>query len=150
MLVAGAGSGVGELATRLGARGAQATALPTGQPSDAVIAQAVAAAAGLDLVVVQTSNALGDPAARQLRLVRALAATGVPVVVVAVRDPYELAHLPEVPAQLATFSTVPAAMEALAKVITGERSPRGRLPVAVPSAGDPSTVLYPYGHGLSW
>ncbi|MFC0534134.1 glycoside hydrolase family 3 protein [Phytohabitans kaempferiae] len=141
---------VGTLAARLAERGARATALPTGQPSDAVIAQAVAAAAGHDLVVVQTSNALADAAARQLRLVRALAATGKPVVVVAVRDPYELAHLPEVPAQLATFSNVPAAMAALAKVLTGERSPRGRLPVEVPAAADPSTAHYPYGHGLSW
>jgi beta-N-acetylhexosaminidase len=141
---------IGTLAARLAERGARTTALPTGQPSDAVIAQAVAAAASHDLVVVQTNQALADTATRQLRLVRALAATGKPVVLVAVRDPYELAHLTEVPAQLATFSTVPAAMAALAKVITGEVSPRGRLPVAVPAAGSPSTVLYPYGHGLSW
>ncbi|MDQ7910632.1 glycoside hydrolase family 3 N-terminal domain-containing protein [Phytohabitans sp. ZYX-F-186] len=143
VLSTGAGDPAG-LAATLTARGASATALPTGQqPSDAVTAQAVTAAASHDLVVVQTSNALTDPAGPQLRLVRALAATGTPVVVVAVRDPYELAQLTEVPAQLATFSAVPAAMVALAKVITGEVPPRGRLPVAVPPA-------YPYGHGLSW
>ncbi len=142
------------LADRLAARGARTTALPTGLPSDAKIAEAVAAAGTHDVTVVLTQKAgdtvTADPGARQQALVRALVATGRPVVVVAVRDPYDIAHLPQVDTYLATYSYTPVAMESLARVLLGEQGPRGRLPVAIPAAGDPSTVLYPYGHGLRW
>jgi beta-N-acetylhexosaminidase len=140
---------VGTLAARLGARGNATTALPTGtQPTDAAIASAVAAAGTHDLVVVQTQNA--DRQLRQRTLVNALVATGKPVVVVSVRDPYDIAHLPGVTTYLATFSYAPPSMESLAAVILGEVGPRGRLPVAIPRVDDPAAALYPLGHGLNW
>ena len=80
-----------------------------------------------------------DPAGGQQRLVKALVATGTPVVVVAVRDPYDIAYLPGVRTYLATYSYSPVAIEAAARVITGEvgahghaagRRARGRRPVA--------------------
>ena len=82
-----------------------------------------------------------DPAGGQQRLVKALVATGTPVVVVAVRDPYDIAYLPGVRTYLATYSYSPVAIEAAARVITGEVAPdghaagrraRGRRPVAGP------------------
>jgi beta-N-acetylhexosaminidase len=39
-------------------------------------------------------------------------------------------------------------MESLAKVLYGEVAPRGKLPVAIPSAG--RDAAYEFGHGLSW
>ena len=32
----------------------------------------------------------------------------------------------------------------------GENAPVGKLPVTIPVAGDPSTALHPFGHGLTW
>ena len=40
-------------------------------------------------------------------------------------------------------------MESLAKVMLGEVSPQGKLPVDIPG-GDPTAILYPFGTGLTW
>jgi beta-N-acetylhexosaminidase len=142
------------LADSLIAHGADATSLVTNLPSDAQIREAVAASGRHDLTVVLTSRAwdtaVADPGGRQQALVRALVATGRPVVVVAVRDPYDIAHLPGVSTYLATYSFTAVAMESLARVLLGVTAPRGKLPVAIPSASDPATELYPFGHGLTW
>lgn len=136
------------------ARGARATARPATLPSDAVIAATATQAAQHDLTVVLVNKAwdttVTDPRATQQRLVAALVATGKPVVVVAVRDPYDIAHLPGVTTYLATYSYTRAAMDALVRALHGELSPRGRLPVTIPTAEGAGTVLYPYGHGLTW
>ncbi|SCF11444.1 beta-N-acetylhexosaminidase [Micromonospora purpureochromogenes] len=136
------------------ARGARATARPATLPSDAVIAATATQAAEHDLTVVLVNKAwdttITDPRATQQRLVAALLATGKPVVVVAVRDPYDIAHLPGVTTYLATYSYTRAAMDALVRALYGELSPRGRLPVTIPTAEGAGTVLYPYGHGLTW
>ncbi|MEH1168457.1 glycoside hydrolase family 3 protein [Micromonospora sp. CPCC 205539] len=136
------------------ARGARATARPATLPSDAVIASTAAQAAEHDLTVVLVNKAwdtaVADPRATQRRLVAALLGTGKPVIVVAVRDPYDIAYLPGVTTYLATYSYTRAAMDALVRALHGELSPSGRLPVTIPTAEGAGTVLYPYGHGLSW
>ncbi|SCF12345.1 beta-N-acetylhexosaminidase [Micromonospora coriariae] len=135
-------------------RGARATARPATLPSDAVIAATATQAAEHDLTVVLVNKAwdttVTDPRATQQRLVAALLATGKPVVVVAVRDPYDIAYLPGVTTYLATYSYTRAAMDALVRALHGELSPSGRLPVTIPTAEGTGSVLYPYGHGLSW
>jgi len=135
-------------------RGAQVTARPATLPSDATIAAVAAQAAQHDLTVVLVNKAwdteVADPRAPQQRLVAALLATGRPVIVVAVRDPYDIAYLPGVQTYLATYSYTRAAMDALVRALHGELSPRGRLPVTIPVADDPDTPLFPYGHGLTW
>jgi beta-N-acetylhexosaminidase len=127
-------------------------------PTQAVVDQAVAASAGTDLVVVTTMNAgavdaaTGRPtasAAAQQALVAALVATGRPVVVAGVRNPYDVAWLPTAPTYLATYGYTAAQLEALTRVVFGEIAPRGRLPVSVPRA-DGGGVLYPLGHGLGF
>ncbi len=143
------------LANALTDRGAAVTRRDTGSsPTDATIADAVASAQGQDVVVVTTmkawDTAVTDRRGGQQKLVKELLATGTQVVVVAVRDPYDIAYLPGVQTYLATYSYNPVAIEAAVRVITGEVSPAGTLPVDVPVAGDPSTVLYPFGHGLTW
>ena len=100
-------------------------------PTDAAIADAVAAAAGQDVVVVTTmkawDTAVTDPTGGQQKLVKALLATGKPVVVVAVRDPYDIAYFTEAPTYLATYSYSPVAIEAAARVHRRRgRARRGR------------------------
>ncbi|MEO6414260.1 MAG: glycoside hydrolase family 3 C-terminal domain-containing protein, partial [Pedococcus sp.] len=123
-------------------------------PTDAQIAAAVSAASTQDAVVVTTmkawDTAVTDPRAGQQKLVKQLLATGKPVIVVATRDPYDIAYFTDAPTYLATYSYSPVAIEAVARVISGAVSPAGKLPVDIPVAGDPATVLYPFGHGLTF
>ncbi|MEU3837098.1 glycoside hydrolase family 3 protein [Streptomyces microflavus] len=131
--------------------GFSATALSTGTaPNPARIAEAVAAAQGRDAVVVATYNITAG--STQRTLVDALVATGVPVVAVAIRNPYDAAHLTGrgLAAVLATYSWTDVELRAAARVIAGRADPGGRLPVPVQRADDPARVLYPVGHGLSY
>jgi beta-N-acetylhexosaminidase len=131
------------------ARALRADRFETGtSPDAATIAAAKERAAASDLVVVVTSNASGSQAQRDL--VNGLMETGKPVVLVAARNPYDIATLPSVQTYLATYSWTRPAMEATARVLTGRVEPAGRLPVRIPSADDPSVTLYPYGFGLGY
>lgn len=137
------------LAGALDELGFKATALPTGTaPTQAQIDAAVAAAEGKDAVVVGTYNVTA--ASAQRRLVEALVATGVPVVAVAIRNPYDAAHLPGVGAMLAAYSWTDVELRAAVRVLAGRTDPEGRLPVPVQKADDPSQELYPVGFGLSY
>ncbi|WP_327695078.1 glycoside hydrolase family 3 protein [Streptomyces sp. NBC_00459] len=137
------------LANALTELGFTATALSTGTaPSAAVIARAVAAAGEVDAVLVGTYNLGGTSSQRTL--VTQLLATGRPVVCVAVRNPYDVAQLPAAQAYLATYSWTDVELRAAARVIAGRVRPRGKLPVPVLRADDPTRVLYPIGHGLSY
>jgi len=143
------GPPTGVLAGALTELGFTATALSTGTaPSAATVAKAVAAAGDADAVVVATYNV--SASSSQKTLVEQLLATGKPVVAVAVRNPYDVAHLPGVAAYLATYSWTDVELRAAARVIAGKVDPRGTLPVPVQRADDPSTALYPVGHGLTY
>jgi beta-N-acetylhexosaminidase len=82
--------------------------------------------------------------------VERLLGTGLPVVAVAIRNPYDVALLPGVGACLASYSWTDVELRAAARVIAGRVDPRGRLPVVVQRADDPAQVLYPIGHGLTY
>ncbi|GGX09602.1 beta-N-acetylhexosaminidase [Streptomyces malachitofuscus] len=143
------GPPTGVLAGALNELGFTATALSTGTaPSAATVAKAVAAAQDVDVVVVGTYNV--SATSSQKTLVEQLLATGKPVVAVAIRNPYDVAHLPGVPAYLAAYSWTDVELRAAARVIAGKADPRGTLPVPVQRADDPATVLYPVGHGLRY
>ncbi|WP_433219145.1 glycoside hydrolase family 3 protein [Dactylosporangium sp. CS-047395] len=130
VLVTGWGVGTTQTLTdALNARGVTATRLWTGSPSAAVIAQAVAAAATVDAVVVTTNNVWAD--ATQVALVKALVATGRPIVAAAVGGPYDLASFPEVPGFLAAYGYQPVSLTALADVLVGRADAPGRLPVTI-------------------
>jgi beta-N-acetylhexosaminidase len=143
------GPPTGVLAAALTELGFTATALSTGTaPSAATVAKAVAAAGDADAVVVGTYNLTATGS--QKTLAEQLVATGKPVVAVAVRNPYDVAQLPSVPAFLASYSWTDVELRAAARVIAGKVAPRGRLPVPVQRADDPAQVLYPIGYGLSY
>lgn len=142
--------GTKALSDSVRARGPQSSALATGtKPTQEQIGQAVEQAKAHDVAVVLTSAAWNPDNAGQLDLVRALQATGKPVVAVAVRDPYDAAHV-DVPAWIASYSDKPVAMESVTKVLFGETTPAGKLPVPVPEPGKPGTDRYPFGFGLAW
>jgi beta-N-acetylhexosaminidase len=160
VLVAGWGMTTTQtMATALAARGATAQVLESGTtPSQTAIDTAVAAAQDADLVVVSTNNAYavaaatGEPtaaAAAQTRLVKALLTTGTPVVVAAMRNPYDVASFPEAPTVLDTYGYTASQIESLVRVLFGEVDPTGRLPVSIPLT-DGAGELFPFGHGLSY
>ena len=145
------------LANRIVMRGPATSVYETGaNPDQTKIDMAVTKAQTSDLVVVTTSRAWdssptganGGPG--QQLLVRALLASGTPVIAAAVRDPYDIAYFTGASTYVATYSYTGVSLEALAKVLFGEVAPHGKLPVTIPVAGDPGTALYPYGHGVSW
>ncbi|MFF0395458.1 glycoside hydrolase family 3 protein [Streptomyces sp. NPDC005248] len=137
------------LATAFGELGYAATALSTGTaPTQAKIAEAVAAAQGKDAVIVGTYNV--SATSSQRTLVGALVATGVPVITLAIRNPYDIAQLPAHAASLAAYSWTDVELRAAARVIAGRADPQGRLPVPVQRANDPTQVLYRVGYGLTY
>ncbi|MFF7789388.1 glycoside hydrolase family 3 N-terminal domain-containing protein [Streptomyces sp. NPDC007991] len=143
------GPPTGVLAAALSGLGFTATALSTGTaPSAATIARAVAAARDADAVVAATYNVTAGSG--QQTLVEQLAATGKPVVAVAIRNPYDVARLPSATACLAAYSWTDVELRAAARVIAGRVTPRGKLPVPVQRADDPEQVLYPIGYGLTY
>jgi beta-N-acetylhexosaminidase len=75
------------------------------------------------------------------KLIESLAATGKPVVLVALGNPYLLHSFPHVTAYLATYSTVPPSEVAAVKALFGEIAIRGRLPVTIPG-------MAKYGDGI--
>jgi beta-glucosidase-like glycosyl hydrolase/CubicO group peptidase (beta-lactamase class C family) len=77
----------------------------------------------------------------QAGLLRALAADGRAVVMVAYGSPYDLALLPDIAAAVAAYSSAESSQKAAVAALFGEQPVSGRLPVSVPP-------LYPLGHGL--
>ncbi|MEU3722561.1 glycoside hydrolase family 3 N-terminal domain-containing protein [Streptomyces sp. NPDC031705] len=122
------------LTRELAALGCRARALPP--------ERAVAAAPGHAAVLVCTYN-VPEGESPQRTLVADLVATGVPVVLVALRNPYDPARLPQCAAEVATYTWTDVEVRAAARVLTGASRPAGRLPVPVPGR-------YPLGHGLSY
>jgi beta-N-acetylhexosaminidase len=142
-------STLGSLAYGMRGRGVATEVYETGaSPTDARINEAKARAQRSDLVVLTTNKAWSS--AGQKKLVRALLDTEKPVIVVATRDPYDIAYFTDAPTYVATYSYRAVAMESLARVLFGEVDPSGKLPVTIPTADDPNATLYPYGHGLSY
>jgi beta-N-acetylhexosaminidase len=134
------------LTNNLAATGLTAQRLWTGSPNQALIDQAVAAAQASDVTVVTTNNVWSD--ATQVNLVKALLATGKPVVVVPVTGPYDIASFPTAPTYVAAYDYQPVSLAALTEVLTGAQ-PTGRLPVTVRTlAGD--QTLFPYASGIHY
>lgn len=70
---------------------------------------------GCDLVVMGTINACTEE--RQARFVRLLLQTGRPVIVIAMRLPYDLAAFPQASTFLCTYSILEPSMRAVAKAV---------------------------------
>jgi beta-N-acetylhexosaminidase len=99
-------------------------------PGEADIAAVRERAGQYDLLVAGTLNASGEPG--QQALVRELLKTGVPLIVVAMRLPYDLAAFPEAPTYVCTYGILESSMQALAKALFGQIEMEGCLPVSIP------------------
>jgi beta-N-acetylhexosaminidase len=73
--------------------------------------------------------------------VEALVASGQPVALVALGNPYLLRNFPGVTAYLVTFSNVPPSEMAAVEALFGEIDIRGHLPVSIPGLAN-------YGDGI--
>ena len=111
-------------------------------PTDAEIAEVVAAAAAHEVVVIGTIDA-NDAQKQLVRLV--IGGVTDPersVITVSLRTPYDLVGYPEASIHLAAYGIHPPTMTALVDSLLGLAPIRGHLPVAIPG-------LYPIGHGLT-
>lgn len=131
------------VADELRTRGATATVRGATTADPAVIA----AAAGHDAVLVLTQSAAFATPSGQAALVEGLVGTGVPVIHVAVRNPYDIVHVAGTPAALVTYSYAEESLRAAARVVTGAIGTPGRLPVTIPQS-DGTGEAFAYGFGL--
>ncbi|MCX6376631.1 MAG: glycoside hydrolase family 3 protein, partial [Armatimonadetes bacterium] len=95
------------------------------------------------VVIIGTSRAQIVNNIGQVNLVNELLALGKPVVVVGLREPYELGSFPGVNAYVAAYNYRDCGFQAAADVIFGDVNPSGLLPVTIPG-------LYSFGHGLHY
>jgi beta-N-acetylhexosaminidase len=113
--------------------------LKVGDASGAVEA-AIGRMRDADVVLVGTSFATARPV--QVEVVTRLLEANKRVVVLALRDPFDLLAFPQAPCFLVAYDDSALSVDAALAVILGEGEPLGRLPVALPG-------LYARGHGLS-
>ena len=119
------------LAAALGGRFPHATSatLDGIAPTKNDLAAARAATVGADAILLGTRAANRLPA--QAAAIAAIREWGLPIVAVALADPYDTRAYPTLPTALATYGADPAMLEALGAALVGELTPRGRLPVTV-------------------
>ncbi|MFP5112239.1 beta-N-acetylhexosaminidase [Bacillaceae bacterium C204] len=86
--------------------------------------------------------------ASQMVMTRQLIATGVPVIAVGARNPYDVMSYTDVDAYLVQYGFRPASFEATANTIFGKNNPTGKLPVTI--YNHDGSVLYDFDHGLGY
>jgi beta-N-acetylhexosaminidase len=111
------------LGNRLGATTMQVPA----QPRAADINSVLPIAKDGRTVIVAASDVARNP--QQADLVKALVDARVPLIVVAMRSPYDLASLKNVSTYIAIYGANPPTLDALADVLTGKAKAQGQLPV---------------------
>ncbi len=109
----------------------------------AAVLKAVQAHAGAPVIVTLSG---ARPNSAQSALARKVIERGAPVILVAIREPYDLLTVPtpagaKGPTLVATYGINPATLEALAAMLRGAAKPAGHLPVDLPG-------LFPLGAGL--
>jgi beta-N-acetylhexosaminidase len=85
-----------------------------------------------DFIVMGTINAYAEE--KQAEFVRQLLQMGKPVIIIAMRLPYDLAAFPQAPTYVCTYSILEPSMRAVAKAVFGHSALTGRLPVSIPEA----------------
>ncbi|AFK20866.1 beta-N-acetylhexosaminidase (plasmid) [Haloferax mediterranei ATCC 33500] len=85
---------------------------------------------GGEQVVVATYHARSNPG--QARVVREIADAATRLAVVSVRDPYDLAAVPDASTYVTGYGYSPAMLDALADVVVGKAGGDGTLPVTIP------------------
>ncbi len=83
-----------------------------------------------DILVLATMNA--DRDLQQAELVRCLLSSGRHIIVIAMHNPYDLKAFPQLGTYLCIYEYSRPAIEALARVMFGEKEAKGHLPVSIP------------------
>ncbi|WP_396611487.1 beta-N-acetylhexosaminidase [Haloferax sp. S1W] len=86
---------------------------------------------GGEQVVAATYHTRSNPG--QARVVREIAAASTTLAVISVRDPYDLAAVPDVSTYVTGYGYSPAMLDALADVVLGHADGSGTLPVTIPN-----------------
>lgn len=86
--------------------------------------------------------------ASQMVMTRQLIETGIPVIAVGARNPYDVMSYAEVDAYLVQYGFKPASFAATASTIFGQNNPTGKLPVTI--YNHDGSVLYGFDHGLGY
>lgn len=110
-------------------------------PTVAQINTAKEKADAADVVIVTTYSS--SAAIPQQNLVNELIAAGKKVIVAAMRNPYDISSFSQVNGYVATYGNKAISTNALARVLTGEVNPTGKLPVSIKG-------LYDYGFGIGY
>jgi len=95
-------------------------------------------------VSVETESSKGTVALPRIGLLlfEELRKTKVPLIVISFGNPYLLMALPDKPAYIAAYSSVPVSQRAAARALLGLNDITGKLPITLPG-------LHPRGHGIT-
>jgi beta-N-acetylhexosaminidase len=121
-------SAVRDLTKYLGLSGTTMTI--DAQPSSIQIADVINTAQDKRIVIIPVDDLNSNT--NQLKLVQDLLDAGNPVIVIAHRNPFDVALLPEAVTILITYGFNPPIREALADVLSGKIEPSGVLSVTLP------------------
>ena len=136
LLVVGMHATVPRLASALATHWGNVESLELTGERDEAMKQAMAAAADASVIVMPTCPVepwkQATDQALQTDVVKALNALDRKLIVVAVRNPYDLRQFPEVGAYVCTYGYREGSLEAAAALISGKIEPRGVLPVTIP------------------
>ena len=136
VLVTGLHNTVPKLGAAMQKRCENVTILELNGDREAVMSAATDAAADADAIVMVTcpSEPWKAPTDQVLQadVVKKLNSLGKKLIVVAVREPYDLRNFPDVGAYICTYGYRDAALAAAAGAIFGAVKPKGVLPVTIP------------------
>lgn len=119
--------------------------------SDKLTASQLAQVQGAKYIIAgtYTSSVSGRAQnASQMVMTRQLIETGIPVIAVGARNPYDVMSYLDVDAYLVQYGFKPASFAATANTIFGETNPTGKLPVTI--YNHDGSVLYEFDHGLGY
>lgn len=108
--------------------GGEALLIPL-NPSDPVIEKTVAAASAADIVILGTYNAVFNRG--QGLLIKELSRTCGKLIAVSLRSPYDYKLCQAASACLCAYEYTPLSIESIIKVLKGEKTPYGKLPMKV-------------------
>jgi beta-N-acetylhexosaminidase len=111
------------------------------KPTAEKIAAVRTAAQTADVIVYAVANSENYP--DHQALIKELIASGKPVIVVGMGEPYDLMTLPGIETYVAAYGYQDSNLRGVGALLFGQAPPKGKLPVSLPG-------LYPVGHGLTY